>query len=89
MWHTGEIFKKIKPMDIVFAQSKYGVRNDLRAVVKKVKKDEVMAQAEFALEGPLGMTCVISRDSMDDLDLKPGDQVRLLVKAINVIPVKD
>ncbi|MCX4309163.1 MAG: TOBE domain-containing protein [Desulfovibrio sp.] len=68
---------------------KYGVRNDLRAVVKKVKKDEVMAQAEFALEGPLGMTCVISRDSMDDLDLKPGDQVRLLVKAINVIPVKD
>ena len=28
---------------------KYGVRNDLRAVVKKVKKDEVMAQAEFAL----------------------------------------
>lgn len=68
---------------------KYGVRNDLNAVVKNVKKDEVMAQAEFTLEGPLNMTCVISRDSLDDLALKPGDKVRLLVKAINVIPVKD
>lgn len=68
---------------------KYGVRNDLRAVVKNVKEGEIMAQAEFSLEGPLGMTAVISKDSMDDLKLKPGDQVRLLIKAINVIPVKD
>lgn len=67
---------------------KYGVRNDLKAVVKEVKKGEIMAEAKFALEGPLGMTCVITRESLDDLDLKPGDQVRLLVKAINVIPVK-
>lgn len=68
---------------------KYGVRNDLRAVVRSVKKGEIMAQAEFALEGPLGMTSVITADSMNDLDLKPGDQVRLLIKGINVIPVKD
>lgn len=68
---------------------KYGVRNDLRAVVRSVKKGEIMAQAEFALEGPLGMTSVITTDSMNDLDLKPGDQVRLLIKGINVIPVKD
>lgn len=68
---------------------KYGVRNDLKAVVRSVKKGEIMAEAEFALEGPLGMTSIISKDSMDDLNLQPGDQVRLLVKAINVIPVKD
>lgn len=68
---------------------KYGVRNDLRAVVKSVKKGEVMAEAKFTLTDATGMTAVITRESMDDLDLKPGDEVRLLVKAINVIPVKD
>lgn len=68
---------------------KYGVRNDLKAVVKSVKKGEIMAQAKFTLEGPVDLTAVITRDSMEDLDLKPGDQVRLLVKAINVIPARD
>lgn len=68
---------------------KYGVQNDLRAVVRSVKSGTIMAQAEFALEGPLGMTAVITKDSLEKLDLKPGDQVRLLVKAINVIPAKD
>lgn len=68
---------------------KYGVRNDLRAVVESVKEGEIMAQAKFALKGPLGMTAVITKDSMDELDLKPGDEVRLLIKGINVIPVKD
>lgn len=68
---------------------KYGVRNDLKAVVKSVKEGDIMAEARFSLEGPLGMTAVITRESMEDLNLKPGDQVRLLIKAINVIPVKD
>lgn len=68
---------------------KYGVRNDLKAVVKSVKEGDIMAEAKFALEGPLGMTAVITRESMDELNLKPGDQVRLLIKAINVIPVRD
>lgn len=68
---------------------KYGVRNDLRAVVESVKTGPIMAEAKFALKGPLGMTAVITTESMQDLDLKPGDEVRLLVKAINVIPVKD
>lgn len=67
---------------------KYGVRNDLTAVVKKVKKGDIMAQAEFELQGPIKLTAVITRDSMEDLDLKEGDQVQLLIKAINVIPAK-
>lgn len=67
---------------------KYGVRNDLKAIVKNVKKGDIMAQAEFYLEGPINLTAVITRDSMEDLDLKPGDEVQLLVKAINVIPAK-
>lgn len=68
---------------------KYGVRNDLKAVVKEVKKGEIMAQASFTLDGPVNITAVISRDSMDDLNLKAGDEVRLLIKAINVIPAKN
>lgn len=68
---------------------KYGVRNDLKAVVKEVKKGEIMAEAKFSLEGSFDLASVITRESMDELNLKPGDQVRLLIKAINVIPAKD
>lgn len=67
---------------------KYGVRNDLKATVKEVKKGEIMAQAKFTLNGPVELTSVITRESMDDLDLKPGDQVQLMIKAINVVPAK-
>lgn len=65
---------------------KYGVRNDLQGVVKNVKKGEIMAQAEFVIEGPVTVTAVITRESMDDLNLKPGDKAKLLIKGINVIP---
>ncbi len=67
---------------------KYGVRNDLRAVVESVKVGEIMAEAKFALKGPLGMTAVITAESMQDLNLQPGDEVRLLVNANNVNSVK-
>lgn len=68
---------------------KYGVRNDFQGVVEAVKEGDIMAQAEFTVQGPIRMTAVITRDSMESLNLKPGDKVRLLVKGINVIPAKD
>lgn len=68
---------------------KYGVRNNLKATVTKVKKGDIMSQLECKLtEGAL-LTSVLTTDSAEDLNLKEGDQVVILIKAIHVIPAKE
>jgi molybdate transport system regulatory protein len=67
---------------------KYGARNALRAKVKSVKKGDVMSLVKFDVEAPAEMASVVTTESLDHLDLKPGDEVQLVVKAIHVLPVK-
>lgn len=68
---------------------KYGVRNSLKATVTKVKKGEIMSQMECRLDGPVTLTSVLTTDSVQDLALKEGDTVVVLIKAIHVIPAKE
>lgn len=68
---------------------KYGVRNALKATVTTVKKGDVMSQVTCKLTEPGALSSVLSTDSVQDLDLKEGDNILLLVKAIHVIPVKE
>ena len=68
---------------------KYGVRNSLKATVVKMKPGEVMSQIECKLNEAGSLTSVLTTDSVHELNLKEGDQVLLLVKAIHVIPVKE
>jgi len=34
------------------------------------------------------MASVLTTESVNDLDLKPGDDVQLIIKAIHVLPIK-
>jgi len=34
------------------------------------------------------MASVLTTGSLEDLDIKPGDEVKLVIKAIHVLPVK-
>ena len=47
-----------------------------------------MSLIKFEVTVPAHMASVITTESVDDLDLKGGDQLQLLVKAIHVMPVK-
>lgn len=68
---------------------KYGARNTLKATVTKVKTGDIMSQVECKLTDPGMLASILSTDSVRDLDIKEGDQIVLLVKAIHVIPVKE
>ncbi len=68
---------------------KYGVRNSLKATVKNVKQGDIMSQVECVLTDAGDVTSILSTDSLREMGLKEGDQIRLLVKAIHVIPVKE
>lgn len=68
---------------------KYGVRNNLKATVTKVKTGDIMAQIECKLDETCLMSSVLTSDSVQEMNLKEGDKVILLVKAIHVVPVKE
>jgi molybdate transport system regulatory protein len=67
---------------------KYGARNQIRAKVKSVKKGDVMSLVKFEIVAPGEMASVLTTESLDDLGVKPGDELLLVVKAIHVLPVK-
>jgi molybdate transport system regulatory protein len=68
---------------------KHGARNQIRATVSSVKRGEVMSLVKFDVDQPCTMASVITTESAEDLGLQPGDEVRLVVKAIHVLPVKE
>jgi molybdate transport system regulatory protein len=68
---------------------KFGARNQIEAKVTAVKTGDVMSQVSLALDGPAAMSSVMTTDSLNDLGIKPGDKVRVVVKAIHVLVVRD
>ena len=68
---------------------KYGARNKISAKVTSIKSDSIMSLVKFEVVAPAQMASVLTTESLQDLDLKPGDVVQLVVKAIHVLPVKE
>lgn len=68
---------------------KVGARNQVRAKVTEVKKGDVMSLIKFTIPAESRMGSVITTESVEEMGLKVGDEVTLLVKAIHVLPVKD
>ena len=65
-----------------------GARNQLRGKVTAIKRGDVMAQIKLVIFAASVMGSVITVDSLDELDLKVGDEVLLFVKAVHVLPIK-
>jgi molybdopterin-binding protein len=67
---------------------KYGARNRIQAKVKSVKKGDVMSLVKFDVTIPHEMSSVLTTESVEDLQIKPEDDIELVIKAIHVLPVK-
>lgn len=68
---------------------KYGARNTIKAKVKSVKKGDVMSLVKFDAISASEMASVLTTESVEGMDLKAGDSVQLVIKAIHVLPVKE
>jgi molybdopterin-binding protein len=66
----------------------YGARNKIKARVTAVKSDAIMSLVKFEVLGPCPMASVLTTESLEELGLKAGDEVELIVKAVHVLPVK-
>ena len=67
---------------------KPGARNCFQAKVTSIKSDEIMSLVKFEVSAPREMASVLTTESVQDMNLKVGDQLMLVVKAIHVLPVK-
>ncbi|MBL8036029.1 MAG: TOBE domain-containing protein [Nitrospira sp.] len=63
-------------------------RNKLIGRVTAIKRDAIMAQVDVDI-GAHKITAVITRDALDELGLRIGDTAIALVKATEVMIVKD
>lgn len=68
---------------------KYGARNRIQAKVKSFKKGDVMSLIKFEVTIAHEMSSVLTTESLEHLQIKPGDDIELVIKAIHVLPVKD
>ena len=68
---------------------KYGARNNIKAKVTSIKTGDIMSLVKFKVSGPAKLASVLTTESVNDMKMKVGDKVQLVIKAIHVLPVKE
>ena len=68
---------------------KTGARNSIQAKVLSIKGDEIMSLVKFEVTTPHEMASVLTTESVKDMNLKVGDKLILVIKAIHVLPIKE
>lgn len=64
-------------------------RNAVVGDVVSVEKGAVAALVKVDVKQPFTITSMITKEAAEDLKLKKGDQVKVIVKATEVIIAKD
>ena len=67
---------------------KIGARNKIVGKVTGIKKGSVMCQVSLEIPAS-SMSSVMTMDSLEEMGLKKGDSVRVVVKGVNVLLIKD
>ncbi len=68
---------------------RYGARNKLEGKVTRIKKGGLMCEVRLDIPAKSSMSSVMTLDSLKELGLKKGDKVRVVVKAVNVLLIKE
>jgi molybdopterin-binding protein len=67
---------------------KVGARNRIIGEVKSISKGQVMCLVKLAIPEPSSMASVMTLESLEEMQLKKGDKVEVIVKAVHVLLVK-
>ncbi len=64
---------------------KLSARNSLKGKVVSVEKGVITAKVKVELTVPAKITSVITKEAVEDLDIKEGDEVTVVVKSTEVM----
>ena len=68
---------------------KYGAKNQLTGMVTGIKRGTVMSQVNLEIKADASMSSVLTLEALDELGISEGDQVKVIVKAVNVLLIKE
>lgn len=68
---------------------KISARNRLKGVVETVEKGVVTAKVKIRVKTPMTVTAIISKEAVEELDIKKGDNVEAVIKATEVMVAKE
>jgi molybdopterin-binding protein len=68
---------------------KTSARNLIEGTIKEVKTGQVAAKLKVEIDSTATITSMITEESVKDLDLKPGDRVKVMIKSTSVMIVKE
>jgi len=68
---------------------KAGARNQWVGKVVEIKKGTLMCEVKVKVGAGLMAASVMTLESLADLGIKKGDEVRVIVKAVNVLLVRE
>ena len=68
---------------------KISARNRLKGRVQTVEKGKITAKVKVRIEEPVVITAIISKEAVEELDIKPGNQVEAVIKATEVMIAKE
>jgi len=68
---------------------KISARNRLKGTIKSVEKGAVAAKVKIEIETPVVVTALISKEAVEELDIKAGDKAEAVVKATEVMIAKE
>ena len=60
-------------------------RNQLQGKVVSVEKDGITAKVKVEIEAPVVVTAVITKEAVEDLGIKEGDEVNAVIKSTEVM----
>ena len=67
---------------------KVGARNRIVGKVTEIKRGSVMCLVKVNVPAESRMASVMTLESLEELGLKNGDEVEVVVKAVNVLLMK-
>jgi molybdate transport system regulatory protein len=67
---------------------KLSARNQLKGKVVEVQKGVITAKVKVEVLMPVTITAIITKDAVDELDIKVGDEVAAIVKSTEIMIAK-
>lgn len=65
-----------------------GARNRITGRVTEIRKGKLMCLVKLQSPARSRMASVMTLDSLDELGIKKGDEVEVIVKAVNVLLIR-
>ncbi len=77
-----------EPNSLKVRELKLSARNQLKGKVVSVEKGVITAKVKVEVKMPVTITSVITKEAVEDLDIKVGDEVTAIIKSTEIIVAK-